>query len=95
MKKAQQKNLQRLEEALLKMEEPEDDTAWVEERYPRAAPRCNAYNTDTTDVDLDAYSQQVLQGRKGSRLMPVICLLTLAAMCLIAWWICKATGGIL
>ena len=87
MRKAQQKELQRLEDALLEDVSENDtfvfghhsaDKTWQlfsEEDY-------TAYNNDDTDVDMNAYSEEVLQepaGRGLSVFLTMLLMLLLSA----------------
>ena len=85
MRNRQQKELQRLEKALLEAddfeayynepEEEEPELLWqqTDEDY-------EIYNTDDTDVDLDAYSEEVHRGRKNNALSTVLTMLAMLAL---------------
>ena len=77
MGKRQQEALHRLEEALLESEY-ENDTPdfWAS----ATAPDPEIYNTDDADVDLDAYSEEVLQGRKGNGLSVFLTMLSMVLL---------------
>lgn len=64
MRKDQREELRRLEEALLEPEEAEDwqedSDLWLEQTYS-APGDFQVYNTDTTDVDLEEFSEAVRQ----------------------------------
>ena len=75
MHKDQQEALRRLEKALLDAEPQEADfdwddpeeasDQWLEEAYRDDRQiHCDAYNTDSADVDMDSYSQAVLEAPK-------------------------------
>ena len=75
MRKDQQEALQRLEQALLEADPPEsaehwektEETAdtWLEATYRQNRQvRCDAYNTDSTDVDMGHYSSAVMDAPK-------------------------------
>ena len=85
MRDRQQKELRRLEEALMEAEYTEEapadeleelDMSWLE----TADTDYDIYNTDDTDVDLDAYSEDVHQGKTGSGLSVVLTMLAMAAL---------------
>lgn len=87
MRKDQQEELRRLEEALLEAddrEDPEEEAdQWLEEFYRQPAEEFDVYNTDDTDVELEEFSETVHQGRqKGGCLVPLIVLLTVV-LCLL------------
>ena len=85
MRNRQQKELQRLEKALLEAddfeayynepEEEEPELLWqqTDEDY-------EIYNTDDTDVDLEAYSEEVHQGTSGNGLSVVLTMLVMVAL---------------
>ena len=85
MRNRQQKELQRLEKALMELddtqayynepEEEEPELFWEqpEEDY-------DIYNTDDTDVDLEAYSEEVHQGKSGAGLSVVLTMLVMVAL---------------
>ena len=84
MRKSQQKELQRLEEALL--EDTFDNN--YSQRSCGKTPRTfsddhySAYNTDESDVDMDSYSEEVYQepaGRGLSVFLTMLLMLLLAA----------------
>lgn len=86
MRRAQDKELRRLEEALMEEEYPQeafsadvDETEldWEEFADPQ---QYDVYNTDDTDVDLDAYSEEVRQGKSGSGLSAVITMVAMVAL---------------
>ena len=83
MRKQQQAELRRLEEALMAEDLPEDAAPILEETWQEYADRdCEIYNTDNTDVDMDTYSEQVHIGssRKGAGILFVLTLLLLMAV---------------
>lgn len=52
-----------------------------------------AYNTDTTDEDLDSYSEEVRRGkRSGGCLVALVCLLTLALAAVVILWFAHQRG---
>lgn len=87
MRKQEQEALRRLEAALLAQEVPEEapgeDGGLLEDTWQElSVPHYDAYNTDVADVDLDVYSEDVHEGRQGSRalsFLTVVSLLLLAA----------------
>lgn len=77
MGKRQQEELRRLEEALLESEYEND--------VPGFSARANAvdpdmYNTDDTDVDMDAYSEEVHHGRDRGGLSVVLTMLAMVLL---------------
>ena len=95
MAKDRQKELIRLQQALLEEEAPETEAPDVlDTDFYRDAPKAvRAYNTDRTDVDLEDFSRQVYepeQKRHGC-LTGVLVLLGL----LVAGWILLKMEGIL
>lgn len=77
--------LRRLEEALMEDEDLAFDfsqTPSVKSRQANSVPVCKAINTDRTDVDMDAYSEDVHRGKSGGilgGLLTMGCMLLLAA----------------
>ena len=84
----QQKELRRLEEALMEMEDTQSDfqeefdeaeeidTAWLRS----TDLDYDIYNTDDTDVDLDAYSEDVHQGKTGNGLGVVLTMILMVGL---------------
>ena len=85
MRKQQQKELRRLEEALLEAEypqeafpaDPENELDW--EDY-EDSESYDVYNTDDVDVDLDEYSEDVHAGKSGSGISVVVTMLCMVAL---------------
>ena len=86
MRKQQQRELQRLEEALLETEynqeafpadSDEFELDW--EEYGESESY-DIYNTDDVDVDMDAYSEEVHQGKSGNGLSVVITMVAMVAL---------------
>ena len=85
MRKQQQKELRRLEEALMKAEfpqeafpaDPEMELEWDE---LEADQSYDVYNTDDVDVDLEEYSENVHEGRHSSGLGIVLTMLCMIAL---------------
>ena len=83
MRRAQEKELRRLEEALMEAEYPQEafpaDSDEMEldwENYEEY----DVYNTDDVDVDMDAYSEEVHQGKRGNGLSVVITMVAMVAL---------------
>ena len=86
MRRAQEKELRRLEEALMEAEYPQEafpaesdemELDWEEfEDYDRY----DVYNTDDADVDLDAYSEEVHKGKGGSGLSVLVTMVVMVAL---------------
>ena len=65
MRKQQQAELRRLEEALMAEDLPEDAAPILDETWLEYTEKdYEIYNTDSTDVDLDAYSDDVHGGKR-------------------------------
>ena len=65
-----------------------EEDFYEEEEYPTYTEGYRAYNTDTTDEDLEEYSETVRKGKSSRGLLVValiLCLLTLGAICLLAF----------
>lgn len=82
MDKRQQRELQRLEKALMESEYeeriPEDELELLESSWQESADMdYDVYNADETDVDLDAYSEEVHRGRGRSVLSAVMTMLAM------------------
>lgn len=95
MFKDKDRELQRLEQALLEQEEDEqllqeeecDDREWEEVRDH------NAYNADAADVDLEEYSDAVWQAKR--RLSPLVilaCCLTTAILVILVYLFLRFGG---
>lgn len=83
MRKQQQAELRRLEEALIAEDYREDAVPDLEETWLEYTDQdYEIYNTDDTDVDMDTYSDDVLEGNptKGAGIPIVLTLLLLAAV---------------
>ena len=85
MRNRQQKELQRLEKALMELDdtqayynEPEDEEP--ELLWQQADEDYEIYNTDDTDVDLEAYSEEVHHGKSGAGLSVVLTMLVMVAL---------------
>ena len=93
MHKDQREELRRLEQALLESELPEeqwqdedDADQWLEEFYESEPVHCQVYNADDTDVDLDAFSEEVQRDhRSGGCLVPLMIFLTLVLCALVGY----------
>ena len=75
MGRRQDKELRRLEEALMESDD-------LQEVWSKSSKQDDhiVFNTDETDVDLDAYSEEVHRGRKGSGLSVVLTMLAMMAL---------------
>ena len=89
MKKQEQEALERLEKALMELEE-DDEVETQDPNFPQIDPDIleytwtetaqipvDAYSTDDTDVDLDTYSEEVYQGSKHSILPGILTVLVM------------------
>ena len=86
MRKQQQRELRRLEEALLETEYTQEafpaDTDEFEldwEDYDESESY-DVYNTDDVDVDMDEYSEDVRRGKQGGGLGIVLTMLTMVLL---------------
>lgn len=82
MTNRQQKELQRLEKALLEAEEETFEDAYEDEEdfSQTQVFDYDAYNTDDTDVDMDEYILQVQEDSPGSGLGVVLTMLVMVAL---------------
>lgn len=78
MGKRQEKELRRLEEALMESEDLQDAADFW--RKPPKNDDHIVFNTDDTDVDLDAYSEEVRRGKNGSALSVLLTMLAMVAL---------------
>ena len=94
MRSRQQKELRRLEEALMEAEYEEENNfdepvkTWQQARKPD----CHAYNTDEADVDLDEYSQEVYDEPAGRGLGVVATMLVMVLLSLCILLFLKLQG---
>ena len=101
--------LARLEEELLEEELPEEELAEDEAEFfeepsgdtseyhnfaNNYGKKIKAYNNDTTDTDLDAFSEEVYHAptRRPMRLLLVAMLLLFGIFCVLAWWFLRYRG---
>ena len=85
MRRQQEKELRRLEAALMEEEYPREafpaeeelELDWEEFDNPEGY---EVYNTDDVDVDLEEYSEDVHQGRGGSGLGIVLTMLAMVGL---------------
>ena len=97
MRRQQQKELRRLEEALMEVEypqeafsaDPEMELDWDEFEDSQYY---DVYNTDDTDVDLEEYSEEVLQGKSSSGLGIVLTMLCMVALSACILYLLKVLG---
>lgn len=84
----QKKELDRLEQALLEQEETEAEVPAVE------LPDKAAYNNDLSDVDLDAFGEDVYNPPKKRSLWPLALafLILTATFCFLIWFMLKNGG---
>ena len=86
MRKQQQRELQRLEEALLEAEYPQEafpadpDEFELDWETPDDSEYYDVYNTDDVDVDLDEYSEDVHRGKQTSGWSIVLTMLAMVAL---------------
>ena len=100
MKRDQEEELKRLEEALMEdmhwetAESEEDSMDWVEELFAEDPVSCDIYNTDDTDVDFEAFSQQVQAGKQNNWFPTLLFLTSLVLLVLIVLWFLRYLGVI-
>ena len=104
MRKKEEEALRRLEKALLEdlqeeeLPREEDPTQWVDEYYDDAVedvlpPDFTVRNTDRVDVDLDDYSEEVYQAKKGGCLIPgLVTVLALCVLTAMVLWLLQYLG---
>lgn len=96
MDKNQQRELQRLEDALMEVEYTDldfDDDELLDAAWPQVEDMDDSmYNTDDTDVDLDDYSEQVYSQRSGRGLSVAITMLAMVALSICIMLLLKITG---
>ena len=78
MGKRQEIELRRLEEALLESDEMRETPGFW--KNPPANGDHIVFNTDETDVDLDAFSEEVHRGKPGSALSVVLTMFAMLAL---------------
>ena len=78
MGKRQQKELRRLDEALMESDDLHESLGFW--NNPPKMDDHIVFNTDETDVDLDAYSEEVHRGRKNNALSTVLTMLAMLAL---------------
>ena len=92
MKKQEQEALRRLEVALLQQEETEDDAQMVEHTWLELSTGdYDIYNSDVSDVDMDAFSEDVHRGRRNRPFLFLFRLLLFAA---VLWILLRSLGVI-
>ena len=94
--------LARLEAALMESEgeeetPSEEEEFFEEEEYEeeeKYLPDFDAYNNDTTDEDLEQFSETVYQGHKSGPLglLAVVLVLLCLVLFALAWWLMKYGG---
>ena len=97
MRRAQEKELRRLEEALMEAEYPQEafpadsDEMELDWEYYE---EYDVYNTDDVDVDMDAYSEEVHQGKSGNGLSVVSTRVAMVALAAGILFLLKYLGGL-
>lgn len=78
MGKRQEKELRRLEEALMES----DDIQQAPGFWSHPAPKGDhiVFNTDEADVDMESYSEEVHRGKQGSALSVVLTMFAMLAL---------------
>ena len=106
MRRQQEEELRRLEQALLedaREEYPQeaDPLEWVDEFYEDVADETGSTppqdftvrNTDDVDVDLEGYSEEVYRGKRGGCLIPgLITVLALCVLTAMVLWLLQYLG---
>lgn len=98
MRKQEQENLRRLEEALMAAEPskevPEEELYMLEDSWQDLSDTdYEIYNTDDPDVDMTDYSEDVYRGRSRSSL-GVLLVVTLFLLAAVVLWLLKLLGVI-
>ena len=75
MRKRQQQELRRLEEALMESDERPEFA-----KTASSSKTLEIYNADETDVDLETYSEEVYQGSHGNFLSGLLTMVIMAAL---------------
>ena len=96
-----EEELKRLESWLLEEDDGEEELEASDEEQV-AAPLsdygagCRIYNSDRTDEDADALSQEILYPKKDrlTGLLLLFVLLCLGIMCVLLWWLLRWKGVI-
>lgn len=109
MRRQQEEELRRLEQALLEdlsqddILSEEDPREWVDEYYEEIFDDIadelpddfTVRNTDDVDVDMEAYSQEVYRGKRGGCLIPgLVTLLALSLLTAMVLWLLQYLGVI-
>lgn len=81
------------EEPFFQVPEEEEDDA-VEQFYANYANSYQAYNADTTDTDLDTFSEEVWQARssRGFSLVALACVLATAVLLVVLYLVVRYGG---
>lgn len=90
MRKQELEALRRLEAALLEQEPAEetavDTEAFLDETWLELSPSdYDIYNTDASDVDMDAYSEEVHRGSQRSPLLSFLIVVSLLLLAAAIW----------
>ena len=88
MRNNQQKELRRLEDALMETEANTSSKTW----QSFSEPNYDIYNTDHADVDMGTYSEEVSRGRSGSALSVFLTMVAMVLLSLGILIVLKLTG---
>ena len=86
MRRGQEKELRRLEEALMELEytqegsSPDLDEMELDWDDFEDSQSYDVYNTDEVDVDMEEYSEDVHRGKSGNGLSVVVTMLAMVAL---------------
>ena len=92
MRKNQQQELRRLEDALMETEFANEWDAPNKTWQSFSETNYNSYNTDDVDVDMNAYSEEVYRERSGSGLSVFLTMVAMVALSLCILILLKITG---
>ena len=92
MRKNQQEELRRLEDALMETEFTNEVDALDKTWQSFSKTDYDVYNTDHADVDMDAYSEEVSRGRSGNALSVFLTMVGVVILSLCILILLKLTG---
>ena len=97
MGRQEQEELRRLEAALLEQscieENSEEELEFLEHTWQAVSDvSYDAYNTDRSDVDPDAYSEDVYRGRRSNVIPALVTILALAVLTAMILWLLEFLG---
>ena len=94
MRKRDEKELRRLEQALLEEEAMQEDSEYIPESDWQQDDDLDyeIYNTDDTDVDLAEYSEEVYRERSGNGVAVLVTMLCMVIICVLILVLLKYLG---